>query len=58
MYFIPTSRLDEIYCDYPKPDGKTCRDKGAIQAYNERLKQNTCRIQKIIPIKIYGCWQK
>ena len=40
MYFIPNSRLDEIYCDYPKPDGKTCREKGAIQAYNERLKQN------------------
>ena len=40
MYFIPNSRLDEIYCDYPKTDGKTCREKGAIQAYNERLKQN------------------
>ncbi len=40
MYFIPSSRLDEIYCDYPKPDGKTCRNKGAFQAYNERLKQN------------------
>ena len=40
MYFIPNSRLDEIYCDYPKTDGKTCRDKGAFQAYNERLKQN------------------
>lgn len=40
MYFIPTSRLDEIYCDYFKPDGKTCREKGAFQAYNERLKQN------------------
>ena len=40
MYFIPNSRLDEIYCDYPKSDGKTCREKGAFQAYNERLKQN------------------
>lgn len=40
MYFIPSSRLDEIYCDYPKLDGKNCRDKGAFQAYNERLKQN------------------
>ena len=40
MYFIPSSRLDEIYCDYPKPNSKTCRDKGAFQAYNERLKQN------------------
>ena len=40
MYFIPSSRLDEIYCDYPKTDGKTCRGKGAFQAYNERLKKN------------------
>ena len=40
MYFIPTSRLDEIYCDYPKEKGKTCREEGAVQAYNERLKQN------------------
>lgn len=40
MYFVPNSRLDEIYCDYPKSDGKTCREKGAFQAYNERLKQN------------------
>ena len=40
MYFIPNSRLDEIYCDYPKENGKTCREQGAVQAYNERLKQN------------------
>ena len=40
MYFILNSRLDEIYCDYPKPDRKTCRENGTIQAYNERLKQN------------------
>ena len=40
MYFIPSSRLDEIYCDYPKKKGKTCREQGAVQAYNERLKQN------------------
>lgn len=40
MYFIPSSRLDEIYCDYPKEKGKTCREQGAVQAYNERLKQN------------------
>lgn len=26
-YFIPTSRVDEIYCDYPKENGeKTCRE--------------------------------
>lgn len=40
MYFIPSSRLDEIYCDYSKEKGKTCREQGAVQAYNERLKQN------------------
>lgn len=40
MYFIPSSRLDEIYCDYPKEKGKTCREQGAVQAYNERLRQN------------------
>lgn len=40
MYFIPTSRLDEIYCDYSKQNGKICREQGAILAYNERLKQN------------------
>jgi len=40
MYFIPNVRLDEIYCDYPKENDKTCREKGAFQAYNERLKQN------------------
>lgn len=40
MYFIPTSRLDEIYCDYSKRNGKTCREQGAVQAYKERLKQN------------------
>jgi hypothetical protein len=40
MYFIPNSRLDEIYCDYPKENSKTCREQGAFQAYNERLKQN------------------
>ena len=40
MYFIPTSKVDEIYCDYPKENSKTCRDLGAFQSYTERLKQN------------------
>lgn len=40
LYFIPTSRLDEIYCDYPKENDKTCRDLGAFQSYTERLKNN------------------
>lgn len=40
MYFIPTSKVDEIYCEYPKENRKTCRDLGAFQSYAERLKQN------------------
>lgn len=39
MYFIPSFRLDEIYCDYPKKNGKTCRDQGAILSYNKRLQE-------------------
>ena len=41
MYFIPASRLDEIYCDYPKENGKTCREQGAILAYNKRLQEKS-----------------
>lgn len=41
MYFIPNSRLDEIYCDYEKPLGKTCREKGAMLSYQNRLKEKT-----------------
>lgn len=41
MYFIPSKRLDEIYCDYPKKKGKTCREKGAISAYNKRLQDKS-----------------
>ena len=40
MYFIPISKVDEIYCDYTKENSKTCRDLGAFQSYTERLKQN------------------
>ncbi len=40
MYFIPTSKVDEIYCDYPKESSKSCRDLGAFQSYTERLKNN------------------
>lgn len=39
MYFIPSFRLDEIYCDYPKENGKTCREQGAILSYNKRLQE-------------------
>lgn len=41
MYFIPSSRLDEIYCDYPKENGKTCREQGAMLSYNKRLQEKT-----------------
>lgn len=41
MYFIPNFRLDEIYCDYPKENRKTCREKGAILSYNKRLQEKT-----------------
>lgn len=41
VYFIPSFRLDEIYCDYPKENGKTCRDQGAILSYNKRLQEKT-----------------
>ena len=41
MYFIPNSRLDEIYCDYPKENGKTCREQGAILSYNRRLQEKS-----------------
>ncbi|MBP3831358.1 MAG: hypothetical protein ILA02_03180 [Clostridia bacterium] len=40
MYFIPNAKSDEIYCDYPKENSKTCRELGAFQSYTERLKQN------------------
>ncbi len=36
-YFIPTTRQDEIYCDFPNEDGKTCREKGAGQTYKKNL---------------------
>lgn len=39
MYFIPSFRLDEIYCDYLKENGKSCRDQGAILSYNKRLQE-------------------
>ena len=41
MYFIPNSRLDEIYCDYPKENSKTCREQGAILSYNRRLQEKS-----------------
>ena len=40
MFFIPKTKTDEIYCDYPKEDSKPCRELGAFQSYTERLKNN------------------
>ena len=40
IHIIPTSKVDEIYCDYTKENSKKCRDLGAFQSYTERLKQN------------------
>lgn len=40
MYFIPSTKTDEVYCDYPKENSKPCRDLGAFQSYTQRLKDN------------------
>lgn len=39
-YFIPVIRQDELYCDLPNKDGKSCREKGAKQTYKEKLKKD------------------
>ena len=39
-YNNQSTTLEEIYRDKPKSHAKNSRDKGAVQAYNERLKQN------------------
>ena len=41
MYFIPNSRLDEIYCDYSKENVKNCREQGAMLSYQNRLKERS-----------------
>lgn len=41
MYFIPSKRLNEIYCDYAKSNGKTCIEQGAILSYNKRLQDKS-----------------
>ena len=38
-YFIPKIRQDEIYCDLPNEDGKSCREKGAKQTYKQNLER-------------------
>lgn len=36
-YFIPSSRQDEVYCEFLDEKGKTCKEKGAIQTYKKNL---------------------
>lgn len=36
-YFIPKSRQDEIYCEFPDDKGKTCKEKGASLTYKRNL---------------------
>lgn len=36
-YFIPTSRQDEVYCEFPDEKGKTCKEKGALETYKKNL---------------------
>lgn len=36
-YFIPSSRQDEVYCEFPDEKGKTCKEKGAVQTYKKNL---------------------
>lgn len=43
MYFIPNSRLDEIYIVITQ-NKKTCREEGAILYYNKKLQEKSfCR---------------
>ena len=39
-YFIPSIRQDEIYCDLPNEDGKSCREKGAKKTYKDKLEND------------------
>ena len=36
-YFIPSSRQDEVYCEFPDEKGKNCKEKGALQTYKKNL---------------------
>ncbi len=40
-YFMPSIRQDELYCDLPNEDGKSCREKGAKQTYKEKLEKES-----------------
>ena len=36
-YFIPSSRQDEVYCEFSDEKGKTCKEKGALETYKRNL---------------------
>jgi hypothetical protein len=38
-YFIPTTRIDEIYCDFPNINGLNCREQGAGKTYRQTIKE-------------------
>lgn len=44
-YFIPSIRQDELYCDLPNEDGKSCREKGAKQTYKQNLEKNPALLE-------------
>lgn len=39
-YFIPENRISSVYCNRIFENNKTCREVGAINAYNEKLKKD------------------
>ena len=39
-YFIPANRISSVYCNRIFENNKTCREVGAINAYNEKLKKD------------------
>ncbi len=53
-YFIPTHRIDEIYCDYKHLDGSTCKDVGAKKKYAQKAEQDPAisTYNKIYQVKI------
>lgn len=54
QYFIPTHRIDEIYCDYKHLDGSTCKDVGAKKKYAQKAEQDPAisTYNKIYQVKI------
>lgn len=44
-YFIPTSRQDEVYCEFPDEKGKTCKEKGATLTYKKNLESSPALLE-------------